>query len=62
MRNTEPRRSAPNYTNAALAMGLVNLLWMFIALWAWQGFGAVIVVGIVLNMLIDRLEERRRRS
>ena len=26
-------QEAPNYTNAALVMGLVNLLWIFMALW-----------------------------
>lgn len=43
---------APDYTNAALIMGLVNLLWIFIALWAAVGFWAVLVSGWGLNRLI----------
>ncbi len=46
---------APNYTNAALAMGLVNLLWIFIALWMAFGLPVVIAVGYGLNLLITRL-------
>jgi hypothetical protein len=46
---------APNYTNAALAMGLVNLIWIFIALWAMFGFWVVLAAGWGLNWLISRL-------
>ena len=46
---------APNYTNAALIMGLVNLLWIFMALWMVFGFPVVIAVGYGLNLLITRL-------
>lgn len=49
---------APNYTNAALAMGLVNLLWIFIALWAIYGFWVVLAAGWALNWLIRRLGDR----
>jgi len=36
---------APKYTNAALVMGLVNLLWIFTALWAAFGLPVVVAVG-----------------
>lgn len=62
MRDTEPRKRAPDYTNAALAMGLMNLIWVLMVIWAWFGFGAVILAGVGLNMLITRLEERMRDS
>ena len=47
--------SAPNYTNAALVMGLVNLLWIFMVLWAAFGFPVVLLVGFVLDKVISRL-------
>lgn len=46
---------APNYTNAALVMGLVNLLWIFMALWIMFGLPVVMAVGYGLNLLITRL-------
>ena len=46
---------APNYTNAALIMGLVNLLWIFTALWIMFGLPVVMAVGYVLNLLITRI-------
>ncbi|MBY5987904.1 MULTISPECIES: hypothetical protein [Roseovarius] len=45
---------APNYTNAALVMGLVNLLWIFMALWMVFGLPVVMAVGYGLNLLITR--------
>ncbi|HKL45291.1 MAG TPA: hypothetical protein VJ906_03505 [Roseovarius sp.] len=53
---------APNYTNAALIMGLVNLLWIFIVLWATLGFAAVCAAGYGLNLLISRLARSARYS
>ena len=50
---------APNYTNAALVMGLVNLLWVFGVLWAVFGLHAVLVAGLGLNWGIARLARRR---
>jgi hypothetical protein len=46
---------APNYTNAALVMGLVNLIWIFMALWIMFGLPVVMAVGYGLNILITRL-------
>jgi hypothetical protein len=53
-------KAAPNYTNAALVMGAVNLLWVFMVIWATLGFLAVLVTGFVLDKLI--LWCARRRS
>lgn len=50
--------SAPNYTNAALVMGLVNLIWIFFALWAAFGLPAVLVIGYLLDKLISRVGRR----
>ena len=50
--------SAPNYTNAALVMALVNLLWVLGVVWATLGLPAVLAVGYVLNLLITRIEQK----
>ena len=50
---------APNYTTAALVMGLVNLLWIFGVIWAVFGLPVVVVAGLVLNRLISWLGTRR---
>lgn len=47
--------SAPNYTNAALAMGLINLLWIFILLWVAFGLPIVLILGFLINKMITRL-------
>jgi len=53
-----PQGRAPDYTDAALVMGGVNLIWILIALWALVGFWAVLALGVGLNALITRLERR----
>ncbi|SFE65548.1 hypothetical protein [Roseivivax sediminis] len=53
---------APDYTNAALAMGLVNLLWILGVIWVLFGLPAVLLIGWGLNRLIDRLAARRRSA
>ncbi len=49
---------APNYTNAALVMALVNLLWIFAVIWAVFGMPMVLAIGYVLNLAISRLGRR----
>lgn len=51
---------APNYTNAALVMALVNLLWIFAVIWAVFGMPVVLAFGYVLDRLIARLARRAR--
>jgi hypothetical protein len=53
-------KEAPNYTNAALVMAGVNLLWMFMVIWAAFGFAAVLVTGYALDRLILWCAGRRR--
>lgn len=53
-------RSAPDYTTATLVMGSVNLLWIFTALWAAFGFGAVLLLAYSLHVGIEWLRRRRR--
>lgn len=51
--------AAPNYTNATLVMGAVNLIWIFIALWAAFGFHVVLLAALALNRFISWLRVRR---
>lgn len=51
--------SAPDYTNAALVMGLVNLFRIFIVLAITAGMPAVLITGLVRNHLIRRLAVSR---
>ncbi|MEQ8365883.1 hypothetical protein [Roseovarius indicus] len=49
---------APNYTNAALVMGLVNLLWVLMVLWAVFGLPVVLAISYGLNRLITWMGQR----
>jgi len=51
--------SAPDYTNAALMIGLVNLLWVFMVLWANFGLPVVLATAYGLDRLIVWLSRRR---
>lgn len=55
------RLAAPDYTNAALIMALINLLWAFLLIWATLGLPAVILLAVFLDYLITRLKHARRR-
>jgi len=52
--------AAPNYTNAALTMLGVNLLWVFMVIWAMFGLIPVLLLGAGINHLITVLAARRR--
>jgi hypothetical protein len=56
------RPAAPDYTNAALVMALVNLLWSFLLVWATLGLPAVMLLAVFLDYLITRLKHARRRA
>ncbi|MFD1341430.1 hypothetical protein [Litorisediminicola beolgyonensis] len=58
MRGQE-RPAAPDYTNAALIMGLVNLIWILGVIWVLFGLPLVLAIGWGLNRLIDRIAARR---
>ncbi|WP_372604596.1 hypothetical protein [Actibacterium sp.] len=53
-----PVTSAPNYTNAALVMALVNLIILFFVIWALVGLGPALVLGLVLNILLNNWRAR----
>ncbi len=53
---------APDYTNAALIMGLVNLLWLFALLWALFGLPTVLAAAYGLDLLIRRIGRHGRHG
>lgn len=59
MRDTTDRPAAPNYTSACIVMFGVNLVWVFLVLWAIWGLVAVALTGWGLNRLIDRVAQAR---
>ena len=49
---------APNYTNAALTMGWVNLMWVFMVIWGLWGLLPVLLISAGLNRGITWLALR----
>jgi hypothetical protein len=50
--------SAPDYTNAALTMLGVNLMWIFFVIWVVFGLIPVLLLALGLNHGITRLAGR----
>lgn len=53
------RQPAPDYTQAALTMLGVNLLWIFVAVWSLFGFAAVLLLALLLNRAITWIATRQ---
>lgn len=58
MQDDHPK-AAPNYTNAALTMGWVNLMWIFMLIWGLWGMIPVLLVSFGLNRGITWFAVRR---
>ena len=54
--------SAPYYTNATLVMAFVNLLWALTVIWVAFDLSAVLITAVLLDYLITRLAQQRRRD
>lgn len=52
-------KRAPDYTNAALIMFGVNLLWIFVTIWAIWGLFAPLMLAVVINRGISGIAARR---
>ncbi|MCR9127248.1 MAG: hypothetical protein NXH82_14130 [Rhodobacteraceae bacterium] len=52
-------RSAPDYTVPALVMMGVNLIWIFLAIWAAFGLLPVLLLALGLNHVLERVAARR---
>lgn len=55
MNNKHPGR-VEDYTTANLVLIFVNMLWIFGVIWSTWGLAPVILVALVLNHLITRLQ------
>ncbi len=58
----EHPQAVENYTNTCLVMAFVNLLWIMIAIWAWKGFIAALLLGASVYQAIKWLDLRLARS
>lgn len=52
-------KSAPNYTNACIAMFGVNLTWILFAIWAFWGLVVAALTGWCVNRIISYIGNRR---
>ncbi len=52
--------SAPDYTNACLIMGYINLLWVLIALSVVVSFPTALVLCALVHVAISRLALQKR--
>ena len=59
MRDSDDRPAAPDYTQACIVMFGVNLLWVFVVIWAIWGLLAVALSGWAVSAVIDRIDARR---
>lgn len=50
---------AEDYTTANLVLIFVNMLWIFVVIWAHAGLVPVILLGWYINHLINRLQASR---
>lgn len=55
---SSPVKRVENYTTTCLVLVFVNLLWIFAAIWAFFGFGWMLLTGWLLNKGITRLANR----
>ncbi len=58
MRHPDQGSSAPNYISACVVMFGVNILWLFMLIWAIWGLPAVALSGWAVKTAIDRIGER----
>ncbi len=50
---------APDYTNAAINMLGINLLWIFFVIWMLWGMVPVLLMALLINHFVERVAERR---
>lgn len=50
---------APDYTNAAINMLGINLLWIFFVVWMLWGMLPVLLLALMINHFVERVGERR---
>lgn len=60
MKNSPPK-PVEDYTTVNMILIFANMLWVFVALWSFWGLGVVLILALLLNHLITRLDSARRR-
>ena len=58
---SRPIQPVQDFTNTCLVMAFVNLLWVLVLVFVLWGMPAVMVLAVVLNAGINRLEHRWSR-
>ncbi len=58
---TEQRKPVENYFTPTMVLLGVNLVWILAAIWQAFGFLSVVLVAVILNHMITRLDQSRRR-
>ncbi|WP_136440841.1 histidinol phosphate aminotransferase [Pacificoceanicola onchidii] len=61
MDNRHPN-AVEDYTVTNLVLIFVNMLWVFAAIWTVWGLPVVVLLALVLNHMITRLEYRKARN
>ena len=59
---TRPVGAAPDFTQACVVMFGVNLVWVFMVVWAVWGLIAVALLGWVVNQWVIWVDIRRARK
>lgn len=57
-----PQSRVEDYTSTCLVMALINLMWIMIALWAWKGFFAALLLSAAVYYSITLLDMRLARN
>lgn len=55
MQDDDQHQKAPNYTSACIVMFGVNITWILVAIWAFWGLVAAVLLALGLNHLMDRV-------
>ncbi|CAN0586385.1 unnamed protein product [Ectocarpus sp. 12 AP-2014] len=56
-----PSKPVEDYTTVNMMLIFANMLWVFVALWSFWGLGVVLILAVLLNHLITRIDTVRRR-
>ncbi|MBY6066880.1 histidinol phosphate aminotransferase [Leisingera aquaemixtae] len=58
MRDPELPDAMPDFFTAAIMFAGINLMWIFFVIWVMYGMVPVLVVAVLVNHFINRLEIR----
>lgn len=55
----QPVGRAPDYTDAAITMLGVNIMWVMFVVWMLWGFVAVLMLAVAVNHIVEHVAARR---